>query len=217
MSQKPKNHFRRTAEDLETNLEVTYGSPLPITYRFTLRQLVDGLWLSSNENGEPTYDTSAIEDTIAALRRLKANLKRRVTSRDSLTTERLMELPDDARTILLSSIAFIFKDEVDEWSQIDFSNDAHVEMLKASVTSTLDKLNNRQGRPVNEALDVFFIGLRDLYEKLIGQPAIARAHYNGMPHSDFEKLMYLGYQLIRPANPYASALKAWERALERAR
>ena len=97
MSQKPKNHFRRTAEDLETNLEVIYGSPLPITYRLTLRQPVDGLWLSSNENGEPTYDTSAIEDTIAALRRLKANLKRRVTSRASLTTERLMEIPDDAR------------------------------------------------------------------------------------------------------------------------
>ena len=216
MPQKSQNHFKRTAEDLETHLEVIYASPLPIAYRLTLRELVDGLWLSSNENGEPTYDTSAIEDTVAALRRLKANLKRRVTSRDSLTTERLMELPDDARTILLSSIAFIFKDEVDEWSQIDFSNEAHVEMLEASVTSTLDKLTNTQGRPVNEALDVFFIGLRDLFEKLTGQPAIAGAHYNGMPHSDFEKLMYLGYQLIRPANPYASALKAWERALERA-
>ena len=212
-----QNRFWNRVAELEAHMEEIYTGCLPITCRLELRQLVDGLWLSSNENGEPTYDTVAIEDTVGALRRLKANLKRRATKRDGLTTDRLMELPDDARTILLSSIAFIFKDEVDEWSQIDFSNDAHIEMLKASVNSTLNKLTNPQGRPVNEALDVFFIGLRDLFEKLTGQPAIAGAHYNGKPHSDFEKLMYLGYQLIRPANPYASALKAWERAVERAR
>ena len=118
---------------------------------------------------------------------------------------------------MLSSIAFIFRDEVDEWSQIDFGNETHVDMLQASVTSSLAKLTNPQGRPVNEALDVFFLGLRDLYQKTTGKEATAGAHHDGKPRSDFEKLMYLGYQLIRPANSYATALKAWERAVERAR
>ena len=197
-------------------LEAGRAGPLPVADRLELRRLADALCHASKVTDEPPPNTSRVDEAVAALKRFKANLKRRTDARDGLTSKRLMDLPEDARAILLSSIAFVFRDEVDEWSQIDFSSDAHVEMLKASVTSTLDKLTNPQGRPVNEALDVFFIGLRDLYQKLTGQPAIAGAHYNGMPHSDFEKLMYLGYQLIRPANPYASALKAWERALERA-
>ena len=158
-----------------------------------------------------------MDAAVAALKRFKANLKRRTDARDGLTSKRLMDLPEDARAILLSSIAFVFSDEVDEWSQIDFGNEMHVEMLQASVASSLAKLTNPQGRPVNEALDVFFLGLRDLYQKTTGKEATAGAHHDGKPHSDFEKLMYLGYQLIRPANSYATALKAWERALERAR
>ena len=108
-------------------------------------------------------------------------------------------------------------DKVDEWSQIDFGNETHLEMLRASVTSSLAKLTNPQGWPINEALDVVSLGLRDLYQKTTGKEASAGAHRNGKPHSDFEKLMYLGYQLIRPTNSYATALKEWERALERAR
>ena len=72
-------------------------------------------------------------------RRFKANLKRRSDARDGLTSKRLMDLPEDARAILLSSIAFIFRDEVDEWSQIDFGNETHVEMLQVSVASSLAK------------------------------------------------------------------------------
>ncbi len=158
-----------------------------------------------------------MDAAVAALKRFKANLKRRSDARDGLTSKRLMDLPDDARAILLSSIAFVFRDEVDEWSQIDFGNETHVAMLQASVTSSLANLTNPQGRPVNEALDVFFLGLRDLYQKTAGKEATAGAHHDSKPHSDFEKLMYLGYQLIRPANSYATALKAWERAVERAR
>ena len=72
------------------------------------------------------------------------------------------------------------------------------------MTSSLAKLTNPQGRPVNEALDIFFLGLRDLYQKTTGKEATAGAHHDGQPHSDFEKLIYLGYQLIRPANSYAN-------------
>jgi len=198
-------------------LEAGRGSPLPIGDRLELRRLVDALCHASKVTDKPLDEKSRVDTAVAALKRFKANLKRRSDARDRLTSKRLMDLPEDARAILLSSIAFIFRDEVDEWSQIDFGNETHVEMLQVSVTSSLAKLTNPQGRPVNEALDVFFLGLRDLYQKTTGKEATAGAHHDGKPHSDFEKLIYLGYQLIRPANSYATALKAWERALERAR
>ena len=210
-------HQTKILSQLETLFGSTFAGAMPVDERLELRRLVDTLCNASSMTDEPLPNTSRVDTAVAALKRFKANLKRRTDARDGLTSKRLMDLPDDARAILLSSIAFIFRDEVDEWSQIDFGNETHVEMLEASVASSLAKLTNPQGRPVNEALDVFFLGLRDLYQKTTGKEAAAGAHHNGEPNSDFEKLMYLGYQLIRPANSYATALKAWERAIERAR
>ena len=198
-------------------LEAGRGSPLPVADCLELRRLVYALCHASKVTGEHLPNMSRVDAAVAALKRFEANLKRRTNARDELTSKRLMDLPDDARAILLSSLAFIFRDEVDEWSQIDFGNETHVEMLQVSVASSLAKLTNPQGRPVNEALDAFFLGLRDLYQKTTGKEASAGAHHNGKPHSNFEKLLYLGYRLIRPANSYATALKAWERAVERAR
>ena len=212
-----QQHQDKISAQIETLLETVRAEPLPITDRLELRRLADALCHASKVTDKPLDEKNRIDAAVAALKRFKANLKRRTDARDGLTSKRLMDLPDDARAILLSSTAFIFRDEVDEWSQIDFGNGAHVEMLEASVTSSLAKLTNPQGRPVNEALDVFFLDLRDLYQRTTGKEATAGAHHNGKPHSDFEKLMYLGYQLIRPANSYATALKAWERAIERAR
>ena len=211
------NIKHETLSKLETLLDSVCAGPSHIADRLELRRLVDALCHASTVTDEPLPNTTRVDAAVRALTRLKANLKRRTDTRDGLTSKRLMDLPEDARAILLSSIAFIFRDEVDEWSQIDFGNETHVEMLQASVASSLAKLTNPQGRPVNEALDVFFLGLRDLYQKTTGKEATAGEHHNGAPHSDFEKLMYLGYQLIRPANSYATALKAWERAVERAR
>ena len=210
-------HQSEKLSQLQSMLEAGRAGPLPVADRLELRRLVDALCHASKVTGEHLPNMGRVDAAVAALKRFKANLKRRADARDGLTSKRLMDLPDDARVILLSSIAFIFRDEVDEWSQIDFGNETHVEMLQASVTSSLAKLTNPRGRPVNEPLDIFFLGLRDLYQKTTGKEATAGAHHNGKPHSDFEKLMYLGYQLIRPANSYATALKAWERALERAR
>ena len=212
-----QQHQPKISAQIETLLETVRAEPLPITDRLELRRLADALCHASKVTDEAPPNTSRVDEAVAALKRFKANLKRRTNARDRLTSKRLMDLPEDARAILLSSIAFIFRDEVDEWSQIDFGNETHVEMLQASVTSSLAKLTEPQGRPVNEPLDIFFLGLRDLYQKTTGKEATAGAHHDGKPHSDFEKLMYLGYQLIRPANSYATALKAWERALERAR
>ncbi len=212
-----KQHQAEISAQLEELLDSVCAGPLPVADRLKLRRLADDLCHASKVTDKPLDEKSRVDTAVAALKRFKANLKRRSDARDRLTSKRLMDLPEDARAILLSSIAFIFRDEVDEWSQIDFGNETHVAMLQASVTSSLTKLTNPQGRPVNEALDVFFLGLRDLYQKTTGKEATAGAHHNGKPHSDFEKLIYLGYQLIRPANSYATALKAWERALGRAR
>jgi len=211
------NVYAQSLAQLEELLESVCTGPLPVSDRLELRRLADALCHASKVTDKPLDEKSRVDTAVAALKRFKANLKRRSDARDRLTSKRLMDLPEDARAILLSSIAFIFRDEVDEWSQIDFGNETHVEMLQTCVTSSLTKLTNPQGRPVNEALDVFFLGLRDLYQKTTGKEAVAGAHHDGKPHSDFEKLIYLGYQLIRPANSYATALKAWERAIERAR
>ena len=98
-----------------------------------------------------------------------------------------------SRCWLRSSIAFIFRDEDDEWNQIDFGKETRVKMLEASVASSLAKLTKPPGRPVSEALDIFFLGLRGLYQKTTGEATSAGAHHNGEPHSDFKKLMCFGY------------------------
>jgi len=126
-----------------------------------------------------------------------------------------MEIIEPARAILITDIAYTFRDEIYDYTQIDFGNPKHMKLLKAAVDSSISKVAGKQGRPVNEPLDDFFIGLRDLYEAATGQTAIATAHYNNEPKTDFEKLIYLGYQIIRPAQKYPSALKAYERAISR--
>ena len=65
-----------------------------------------------------------------------------------------------------------------------------------------------------KALDEFFVGLKNLYESATGKPAIAGAHFDGEPKTDFEKLMYLGYQQSGQ-HKHPSALKAYERAIAR--
>jgi len=112
-------------------------------------------------------------------------------------------------------MANTFQDEIDDYTQIDFGNPKHMKLLKAAVDSSISKVAGKQGRPVNEPLDEFFIGLRDLYEASTGKKAIAEAHYSNEPKTEFEQLIYLGYQIIRPAQNYDAAYKAYERAISR--
>ena len=174
-------------------LEAGRAGPLPIADRLELQRLVDALCHASKVTDESLPNTSRVDTAVAALKRFKANLKRRTDARDGLFSKRLMDLPQDARAILLSFIAFIPRDEADDWSEIDYGNEMHVEILQVRVTSSFAKLVNPQGRPVNEALEVFFLGLRDLYQKTTGKEAVAAAQHDGRPHSDFETLMYLDY------------------------
>ena len=53
-------------------------------------------------------------------------------------------------------------------------NAKHVELLKVAVDSSIAKVANKQGRPVNEPLDEFFIGLRDLYEAATGKKPLPK-------------------------------------------
>ena len=134
---------------LETMLDGGRAGPLPVADRLDLRRLADALRHASTLTDKPLADTSRVDAAVKALTRFKANLKRHNNARDGLTSKHLMDRPGDAQAILLRSIAFIFRDEVDEWSQIDFGKETHVEMLEASVASSLTKLTNPQGRPVN--------------------------------------------------------------------
>ena len=201
-------------EMLESAFEEACGYPIGIEHRLELRKITLTLLYATNRRGIDQGHSNFVE-LHQILANFKANLQRRKKASDSLTSSRLMDLPEPARTILLSDIAYIFRDDIDDYTQIDFGNAKHVKLLQAAVDSSIRKITNKQGRPMNEALDEFFIGLKNLYESATGKPAIAGAHFDSEPKTDFEKLMYLGYQIIRPAQAYPSALKAYERAIAR--
>ena len=185
-----------------------------LTRKLVLKKLISELCRSNMQfNGH--LQGKCLPDVCQELKKLKLNLSRRKHNSDPLTSSRLVELPEPCRAILMSDIAYAFRDEINDYTQIDFGNDKHVELLRAAVDSSISKVAGKQGRPVNEPLDEFFIGLRDLYEAATGKKAVATAHYNNEPKTDFEKLIYLGYQIIRTAQKYPSALKAYERAISR--
>tara|TARA_B100000963_G_C22532164_1_gene628109 strand:+ start:91 stop:780 length:690 start_codon:yes stop_codon:yes gene_type:complete len=201
-------------EALEDALEGACGGNLQITHRLELRQLVTSLLHDAKIKKQGTTHQHHVKEC-KALSNFKANLQRRKKTSDTLTSSRLMEIPEPARAILLADIAYRFHGAIDDYTQLNFGNFKHMKLLKAAVDSSIRKITNKQGRPVNKALDEFFVGLKNLYESATGKPAIAGAHFDGEPKTDFEKLMYLGYQIIRPAYQYPSALKAYERAIAR--
>ena len=215
----PEKHSTLTfltydTEALENTFEAACEKNLQITHRLELRRLVTSLWYNAEMNKQNKDHQNHFEP-LKALTNFKANLQRRKKASDTLSSSRLMKITEPALAILLSDIANTFQDETDDFTQIDFGNAKHVELLKAAVDSSISKVANKQGRPVNEPLDEFFIGLRDLYEAATGTKAIGEAHYSNEPKTDFEKLIYLGYQIIRPAQEYQAALKAYERAISR--
>lgn len=210
----PQSDSIYNPEEIENALEMACNGNLQLTYRLELRRLATLLWYDAKLKKQGGANQHHIEQ-LKALTNFKANLRRRKKTSDTLTSSRLMEVPEPARAILLSDIAFVFRNDVDDYTQIDFSNAKHVKLLSIAVDNSISKVSNRQGRPVNEPLDEFFIGLKDLYEAATGKEAIAGAHFDGQPKTEFEKLMYLGYQIIRPAQEYQAALKAYQRAMSR--
>ena len=201
-------------EALESTLVTACGDSLQIIHRIEIRRLATSLWYDTEMNKQGAIQQNHNEP-LKTLTNFKANLQRRKNASDTLTSSRLMEVPEPARAILIADLAYTFRDEINDYTQIDFGNDKHVKLLKVAVDSSISKIANKQGRPVNEPLDEFFIGLRYLYEAATGKKATAEARYSNEPKTDFEKLIYLGYQIIRPAQEYQAALKAYERAISR--
>ena len=199
---------------LEDALDDACKRVLNIKHRLAIRELAMTLSYSEKWKKKEPND-QGYSDPNRDLSNFKLNLRRRKKTSDQIIISTLMKLAEPARSILLSDIAFIFRDEIDDYTQIDFSNARHIQLLKVAVDSSISKVSVKQGRPVNEPLDEFFIGLKDLFENATGKPAVAGAHFDAEPKTDFEKLMYLGYQIIRPAQSYPSALKAYERAISR--
>ena len=187
-------------------------------YLLEIRQLAFTLVLSSDTNENKARSGTVIENgkkKPSPLDKFKANLNRRKTTNSLLTDKRISQLPEPYRAILKSNIAYVFRDEINDYAEIDFKKPAHNILLQAAVDASIASVNEQQGRPVNESLVKFFIGLRDLYELATGKPAQASAHFDDQPNSDFEKLIYLGYQIVRGKRPYPSALKAYQRAIAR--
>ena len=206
---------QKIAEELEIRLEATCISGLSVSHRLELRRLIVDLCCSTDGLELHRLENKTIFVVHESLTKVKNNLKRRKFLKDELTSTRIMTLNKAARDLLLSKIAYIFKDAVDDWSEIDFNNEHHVRMLDQSLTLSLNALKNPQGRPCNKSLDKFFVKLRDLYTAVTKLDAQARAHYDNQAHTDFEQLLYLGYKILRPAQTYPSALKAYERAISR--
>jgi len=200
--------------NLERVFELSCGGNLQPKFRLLIRDLAINL-LYSVAYQKHKKPIDKFKDSYKALFKFKTNLQRRKNASDTLTSSRLMEVPEPARAILIAEIAYTFRDEINDYTQIDFGNDEHVKLLKVAVDSSISKIADKQGRPVNEPLDEFFIGLRDLYEAATGKKATAEARYSNKPKTDFEQLIYLGYQIIRPAQNYDAAYKAYERAISR--
>ena len=157
-------------ETLESAFEEGCGYPIGIEHRLELRKIALTLLYATNRRRIDQGDSNFVE-IHQILTNFKANLQRRKKASDLLTSSRLMDLPDPARTILLSDIAYTFRDEIDDYTQIDFGNAKHVKLLQAAVDISISKVTNKQGRPVNEALDEFFVGLKNLYESATGKYA----------------------------------------------
>lgn len=210
----PNKYIFYDTEVLENALVSACNCNLQIRHRLELRALTLSLKYGAEMKKQGVTKQNHVEP-LKSLRNFKANLQRRRKTSEKLTNSRLMEIPKPARAILLSDIAYTFRDEIDDYTQIDFSNARHVELLGIAINNSISKVSNKKGRPINEALDELFIGLRKLFENATGKTAIAGSHFDEQPKTDFENLMYLGYQIIRPAYSYPSALKAYERAISR--
>ena len=142
-------------EAIEKAFEETCFGDLQITHRFELRRLVTSLWYDAEVQKQGGANQHHIEQ-LKALTNFKANLQRRKKASDTLTSLRLMEVPEPARAILIADIAYTFRDEIDEYTQIDFGNDKHVELLKAAVDRSISKVQ----RVGSGAVEQFLFGFR---------------------------------------------------------
>ena len=94
------SHQSDKLSQLQTMPEAGRARPLPVADRLELRRLADALCHAWRVTDSPENITDGVDMAVAALKRFKANLKRRTDARDGLTSKRLMDLPEDARAHL---------------------------------------------------------------------------------------------------------------------
>ena len=163
---------------------------------------------------------AAYEETHSALRRFRANLKRR----QSLTNERvekmLNTLPVPAREILKGVVAYKFRDAVSGMERVNFANPDHRQLLTEASKASLGWVSKGPGRP-KSSLDQLLIQLTSFYEKATGQNAAVRFRGDDAPDSNFEKMVFAAFEissliqqpeLSQPERTYSGALKAYRRA-----
>ena len=73
---------------------------MPAADRLELQRLAYALCHALKVTDNPENITDRVDMAVAALKQLKANLKRHADAGDGLTSKCLMALPDDARAIL---------------------------------------------------------------------------------------------------------------------
>ena len=136
-------------EALENALVSACNGNLKIKHQLELRAFALLLKCEAEIKKQSVTKHKYVEP-LKALANFKANLQRRKKTSDPLTSTRLMEIPEPARSILLSDIAYTFRDEIDDYTQIDFGNDKHVALLQVAVDSSISKVSVKQGRSVKK-------------------------------------------------------------------
>jgi hypothetical protein len=199
------------AAQVEAHLEKIAPDQLSMQHRLELRNIITLLTLPQETAG----DTEDIRSTQVELRNLKNNLNRRTKLSDKLTSKALNNLSPNSEALLFSELALLFKNDLDNWAQIDFNDYQHVAHLSTGIDNAILKITNPKGRPLHTAIDNFFNDLGILYKNVTGHTGTARAHYDDEPHTDFEHLILLGFNIINPGYSYPTTLKAWQRAVSR--
>jgi hypothetical protein len=134
ISNMSKSPYYDTAPIEKAFEEACFGT-LPITYRLELRRLVTSLWFDAAMKKQKTNHQNHLEP-LRALTNFKANLQRRKKTSDSLTSSRLMEIIEPACAILIADTAYTFRNEIDDYTQIDFGNAKHIRLLQAASFGT---------------------------------------------------------------------------------
>lgn len=163
---------------------------------------------------------AAYEAIYSALRRFRANLKRRQSLSNESVEKMLNTLPVHAREILRGVIAYKFRDTVSDMEQINFANPDHRQLLTEASKASLGWVNKGPGRP-KSSFDQLLIQLTSFYEKNTGQNAVIRFRGDDAPDSNFEKMIFAAFEissliqqpeLSQPERTYSGALKAYRRA-----
>ena len=119
------------------------------------------------------------------------------------------------QALLFSEVALLLRNDIDNWTQVDFNDCRHTDRLRDCINTSISKITNVQGRPIHADMDEYLISLSRLYQKVTGHPGSAQAHYDNQPYNSFEHLLLLGFQITKPSYGYPTMLKAWQRALTR--